>query len=122
MLTVSISMRLIYGLYCTRNFEECHFDFVLDRPLLREMLGFSGWNFIGSTAGILSTHGINILINIFFGVALNQHFCDKLHDSHESTNYEKLCSGELQLHEYLDDKRSEILSNLLLAYGCYIFL
>ena len=71
MLTVSISMRLIYGLYCTRNFEECHFDFVLDRPLLREMLGFSGWNFIGSTAGILSTHGINILINIFFGVALN---------------------------------------------------
>ena len=35
------------------------------------MFSFAGWNFIGSTAGILNGHGINILINLFFGVALN---------------------------------------------------
>lgn len=71
MLVVSISLRLIYGVYCKRSFEECRYHFVIDKPLLKDMLGFTGWNFIGSTAGILSTQGVNILINIFFGVALN---------------------------------------------------
>lgn len=71
MLAVSISLRLIYGIYCKMHFEECHFHFIIDKPLFKEMLGFIGWNFFGSTAGILSTQGINILINIFFGVALN---------------------------------------------------
>ena len=71
MLAVSISLRLIYGMYCKKKFEECRFHFVIDRPLFKKMLSFSGWNFIGSAAGILSIQGINILINVFFGVALN---------------------------------------------------
>jgi O-antigen/teichoic acid export membrane protein len=71
MLVVSVSLRIIYGIYCKRNFDECRFHFVIDRPLFKDMLSFSGWNFIGSTVSILSTQGINILTNIFFGVALN---------------------------------------------------
>ncbi len=71
MLAVSISLRLLYGVYCTRHFDECRFHFIIDKPLFKDMLSFSGWNFIGSTAGILCTQGINVLINIFFGVALN---------------------------------------------------
>ncbi len=71
MLVISLSLRLIYGIYCSKHFEECHFHFLIDKPLFKEMLAFSGWNFIGSTAGILSNQGINILINIFFGVTLN---------------------------------------------------
>lgn len=71
MLLISVSLRLIYGIYCSRHFEECKFHFVIDKPLFKEMLGFTGWNFIGSAAGILTSQGINILINLFFGVALN---------------------------------------------------
>ena len=71
MLAVSISLQAIYWTYCKRHFQECIFHFVIDKPLFREMLGFTGWNFIGSTVGILVTQGISILINIFFGVALN---------------------------------------------------
>lgn len=71
MLVVSIMLRLIYGVYCKRNFVECQFHIVKNKILFREMLSFSGWNFIGSTAGMLNTQGINILINLFFGVALN---------------------------------------------------
>lgn len=70
-LIISVSLRIIYGIYCKRHFEECKFHFVFDKPLFKEMMGFIGWNFFGSTAGILSTQGINILINLFFGVALN---------------------------------------------------
>lgn len=71
MLAVSVSLRLIYGIYCKKHFEECNFHFIIDKPLFKEMMGFIGWNFFGSTAGILSTQGINVLINIFFGVTLN---------------------------------------------------
>lgn len=64
-------VRMAYSRYCSRNFEECHFNFVFDKPLLKEMFSFAGWNFIGETAGILRDQGGNILINIFFGPAVN---------------------------------------------------
>ena len=71
MLVIAVSLRLLYGYYCSRHFEECKFHFLFDKPLFKEMMGFIGWNFFGTTAGILSTQGINILINLFFGVTLN---------------------------------------------------
>ena len=71
MLLVAVFIRVLYSSYCKRNFDECEFHFLLDKPFMRSLFGFIGWNFIGSTAGILVTQGVNILINIFFGVALN---------------------------------------------------
>lgn len=71
MLIVALLLRFIYGFYCKSKFEECVFVFDKDKVLYKQMLSFSGWNFIGSSAGILNTQGVNILINLFFGVTLN---------------------------------------------------
>lgn len=71
LLSVSVIIRIIYGAYCSRNFEECKYRIMLDKGLFREMAGFAGWNFFGNTAYMLNTQGVNMLINIFFGVALN---------------------------------------------------
>lgn len=68
---VGIMMRLIYGSYCARHFEECHYSLTFDKGIFKEMAGFAGWNFLGNTAYILNTQGVNMTINIFFGVALN---------------------------------------------------
>ena len=68
---LSLSIRLIYGIYCNRNFKECHYSFTYDKPLLRQMTGFAGWNFLGQGAYQLNGSGVNLLINIFFGVTLN---------------------------------------------------
>ncbi len=38
---------------------------------LREVLSFSGWNLFGSASGVLKSQGINVLMNMFFGVAVN---------------------------------------------------
>ena len=32
---------------------------------------FAGWNFLGSSAFMLNTQGVNMLMNIYFGVAAN---------------------------------------------------
>jgi len=71
LMMVSATLLCIYIIYCRKHFEECKYQFMYDKSLFKSLLSFSGWNFLGSTAGILVTQGVNILTNIFFGVALN---------------------------------------------------
>lgn len=68
---VAIIIRLIYGWYCHNHFAESHYKFIYDRPLIKEMSGFAGWSFFGNGAYMLNTQGVDMLINIFFGVTLN---------------------------------------------------
>lgn len=68
---VSVSISLIYIVYCRRNFEECRGKLTLDKSLLRDMFGFAGWSFIGSSGWILRSQGGTILLNIFGGPIVN---------------------------------------------------
>lgn len=68
---VSIITTSIYWIYCLRNFEETSFNFRFNKKLFKEMWGFAGWNLFAQTAWILNTQGINMLMNIFFGVIVN---------------------------------------------------
>ncbi len=71
MSAVVFAVRLSYGIYCRMNFPECRYRPVFDKPLVREMFSFAGWNFIGVTSGVLRDHGGNILVNMFSGPAVN---------------------------------------------------
>lgn len=79
-LIIEIIMRVLYGLYCRIKFEECRYHLVLDKNLLKEMGSFAGWTFLGSSAGILNSQGVNIISNLFFGVKINaaRGICDKV--------------------------------------------
>jgi len=68
---VAVALRLIYGIYCKRHFEECTYHFVYDKSVLKSMGSFAGWNFIGCTSAILRDQGVNIVINLFCGAAVN---------------------------------------------------
>lgn len=68
----ALCVRLLYGLYCKKHFSECRYKATVhDSSLFKEMLGFAGWNFFGNATSILNTQGINLLINVFFGVIVN---------------------------------------------------
>jgi len=71
MLGVALVVRMTYGIYCRRHFEETRGRLVFEKPLLKEMLGFAGWNFLGSGAYLINTQGVNLVVNAFFGVAVN---------------------------------------------------
>lgn len=71
MAIVALVVRVVYGMYCKRHFEECSYHFILDKSLLKRMFSFAGWNFIGSSSAILRDQGGNILINLFHGPAVN---------------------------------------------------
>ena len=53
-------IRCVYGIYCKRNFEECTYHTLFDKTIFKQMLSFAGWNFLGSSAGILNTQGIAV--------------------------------------------------------------
>lgn len=72
-LTVSVALiiRLTYSIYCKRKFEECRGRIVYDKKIFRDIFGFATWNFISNGVYVFNTQGVNMLINVFFGVALN---------------------------------------------------
>lgn len=71
LLLEALVIRVIYGIYSKRKFEECTYHFTRDKGVLKEMVSFAGWNFLGVTAGTLNTQGVNILMNLYFGVGVN---------------------------------------------------
>lgn len=68
---VALSIRLVYGIYCSINFAECKYRMIYDKSLLKQMTGFAGWNLMGSGAYLFNTQGVNIVTNMFFGVTFN---------------------------------------------------
>lgn len=62
---------LCYKLYCNRHFRPTHFHWTWNKPLLKRLLSFSGWSLFGSAATVGVSQGINVLQNVFFGVAVN---------------------------------------------------
>jgi len=68
---VALLVCIIYGLYCNRHFEEAKYRMILDKSLFKEMSSYAGWSLFGNTAFMLNTQGVNMLINVFFGVKMN---------------------------------------------------
>ena len=68
---VSLIVSLFYILYCRRKYPESHFTICFDKSMIKELSGFGGYVFIASIFLVLSNHGINIMLNLFFGPVLN---------------------------------------------------
>ena len=68
---VALIIRIIYGIYCKRHFEECTYRFVFDKQLFREMFAFAGWSVIGNLGFSFKDQGSNIILNLFFGTTVN---------------------------------------------------
>lgn len=67
----ALIVRFAYTYYCHKHFEESKSKLVFDKEIFKEMLGFSGWSFFTNTSFILNSQGVNMLINVFFGVTVN---------------------------------------------------
>ena len=68
---VKILIRIVYHVYCVRNFDECHYRWIYNKSLFKEMAVFAGWNMWGNLAYVCYTQGLNILLNVFFGPVVN---------------------------------------------------
>lgn len=68
---VGLTSIIMYRVYCVRQFEECRFKFGYYKQLYKEIWNYIGWNTIGSFAFMANSQGMTILLNLFFGTAVN---------------------------------------------------
>ena len=61
----------IYVLYCKYNFSYIFAKTKFNPVLTKEIFFYSSWNLYGSFAAVSKSQGINIILNIFFGVLIN---------------------------------------------------
>jgi len=65
-LCVKTGMTVFYVTYCLRRFSEARSKLLIDKPILRNVLGYSGWNLLSNGAIALNNQGALILLNMFF--------------------------------------------------------
>lgn len=63
---VQILVALVYRFFCVRTYSESHLTKNFDKPIFKEMLGFSSWSLIANVSHILGTQGLTVVMNMFF--------------------------------------------------------
>lgn len=71
LMVIAVIIFAVYVMYCKMNFSEIKFGIVRKKAYYQEMVSFAGYNFIGSCSAIFATQGVNIILNVFYGVIVN---------------------------------------------------
>lgn len=69
---ISFLSQVFYLIYAYKHFEETRTLSLKYKPgLIIDLAAYAGWNIIGAFSNILRTHGLNVVMNLFFGPLLN---------------------------------------------------
>ena len=73
MALLSITMLFVKRVYCRTKYQECHLSLrkYYDKPFLKELTSFAGWNFVSSAGVMIGNFGGDIVVNHFFGTIVN---------------------------------------------------
>ncbi|MBS5527833.1 MAG: MATE family efflux transporter [Prevotella sp.] len=69
--TWSVGVQIWYRIYCRKHFHESDLQIVKDKNIYKSMLSYSLWDFFGQFCYVGNSQGVNILINMFFGLSVN---------------------------------------------------
>lgn len=70
LLSVEMLNLFLYYTQCLK-FKECKLVRRFNKSLFKELATFAGWDFAGNTAWALINEGVNMILNVFGGVAIN---------------------------------------------------
>lgn len=68
---VQALIMLYYRMFCRKRFDECRLMLVNERSMYRRMFVYAGSDMIGNLSALAQGQGLNILLNMFFGPAVN---------------------------------------------------
>lgn len=71
LLLIQVIDFVVYWYYCHVKFDECKISLQIDKSTFRKILSFISWSAYGSFVSIGITEGLNIVINLFFGITVN---------------------------------------------------
>lgn len=70
-LIVQLGFVVANRIYDVRNYNECRYRFVWDKNLFYRLFSYTSWSLAGQMSNTLADQGINLLMNMFFGPAVN---------------------------------------------------
>lgn len=71
LLLITMILFLVYRMCCSMRFHDCKYHFIWDASLFKQMFSHANWMLLGTSANVLNTQGVNMLMNIFFNVTTN---------------------------------------------------
>lgn len=71
LLLVTLSVQGFYFLYCKRHYIETRLRLLWNKTMLKETSSLVGWNTVGTLVYAVNDTGVNVLLNMFFGPAVN---------------------------------------------------
>ncbi len=73
MAVLSILLLIVRRIYCHRKYEEVIINIkkYYSKTLFKEMTSFASWSFLGCTTSMVGSYGQGIVLNMFFGTAVN---------------------------------------------------
>lgn len=70
-LIVQLGFVIANRIYDVRNYKECTYHYVWDKSLFYRLFSYTSWSLAGQMSNTLADQGINLLMNMFFGPAVN---------------------------------------------------
>ncbi len=70
-LIVTLLKQLFAYIYSSRHFEEVKLRLFWSRQKFFEMFSYAGWSYIGKASGAFAGQGVNMVVNVVFGPAVN---------------------------------------------------
>lgn len=70
---LTVLLLIIKRIYCRKKYAECSMNLrkYYDKAVIKELSGFFGWNFLGSAGSVVGNQGNGLVINHYFGTAVN---------------------------------------------------
>lgn len=70
-LGIQIGINIFYRIYVFRKYQGCKIHLASEKSLYKNIFGFVGSDLIGNISVLAQGQGLNILLNMFFGPAIN---------------------------------------------------
>ena len=68
---VQFVIMMLNRIYDIRTFKECSYKCFWDKSMFKQVMGYSSWSLLGDVSNTLADQGVNLLLNMFFGPAVN---------------------------------------------------
>lgn len=110
MALLAISITLMNRIYVKHKYKEFSFHptKILKKEIFMEMLGFAGWNTLGSVAMVGRNQGIAIILNLFYDTVVNAAYgiANQINGvlNYFSTTFQRALNPQLMQSEGMKDR------------------
>ncbi len=123
-LCVSFVITIIYIISCLKLINFYKFKLEWDKDIIYPILNFSIWDLYGNMSEIAKTQGVNMLLNLFFGVLINAAYgiANQVQGAVSSFSYSFLSAVRPQIVKYYATGDINEMKNLMNNSSKFAFI